>query len=117
MIDVLKVIAVISALVYFNKKLKPRVSTENYRTMNAGLTLLLFASILDFTDGIPALNKVPVIGQRAPYHDLLEDQFGDLPGFVLFAFGAFKELMSGERSDIDNNFSTTTKQQLCIHAV
>lgn len=61
--------------------------------MNAGLSLLLFASTLDFTDGVRSLNKVPVIGQRAPFHDVLEDQFGDLPGFALFAIGAFREIM------------------------
>jgi len=93
MIDILKVVAVISALVYLNTKIKPKVSPANYWTMNAGLSLLLFASTLDFTDGIPSLNKVPVLGQRAPFHDILEDQFGDLPGFSLFAIGAFRAIM------------------------
>ena len=97
MIDLLKVVAVVTALIYLNTKAKSRVSTPNYRIMNAGLSLLLFAAILDFTDGIPALNHVPIIGQRAPYHDLLEDQFGDIPGFALFAFGALREIMSKEK--------------------
>lgn len=93
MFDVLKTVAVLSALVYLNTKLKSKVSPANYWTMNAGLSLLLFASTLDFTDGIKSLNKVPVLGQRAPFHDVLEDQFGDLPGFSLFAIGAFREML------------------------
>jgi hypothetical protein len=93
MADLLKVVAVLAALIYLNKKAKTRVSDANFWTMNAGLSLLLFASILDFTDGFRVLNHVPVIGQRAPYHDLLEDQFGDIPGFALFAFGAFREML------------------------
>ena len=93
MVDIFKVVAVLTAIVYLNKKAKSRVSTSNYWIMNAGLSLLLFASVLDFTDGIRALNKVPVIGQRAPFHDVLEDQFGDLPGFSLFALGAFRQIM------------------------
>ena len=96
MIDLMKVVAVVTALVYLNTKAKSHVSTPNYRIMNAGLSLLLFAAVLDFTDGIPALNHVPIIGQRAPYHDLLEDQFGDIPGFALFAFGALREIMNRE---------------------
>ena len=98
MVDILKVMAVLAAIIYLNKKAKSRVSTTNYWIMNSGLSLLMFAAILDFTDGIPALNHVPVIGQRAPYHDLLEDQFGDLPGFSLFALGAFREIMGRKRS-------------------
>ena len=96
MVDVFKVIAVLGALIYLNTKAKSRVSTANYRIMNTGLSLLLFASVLDFTDGIRALDEVPVVGQRAPYHDVLEDQFGDMPGFVLFALGAFREIMAKE---------------------
>ena len=96
MVDILKVIAVLGALVYLNTKAKSRVSTTNYRIMNAGLSLLLFASILDFTDGIRALDNVPVVGQRAPFHDVLEDQVGDMPGFTLFALGAFREIMASE---------------------
>ncbi len=96
MVDILKVLAVLSALLYLNRRAKSRVSTTNYRIMNAGLSLLLFASILDFTDGFRALDKVPVIGQRAPFHDILEDQVGDMPGFTLFALGAFREIMRSE---------------------
>lgn len=96
MADILKVIAVLAALVYLNTKAKSRVSKTNYWTMNAGLSLLLFASILDFTDGIRALDRVAVIGQRAPHHDVLEDQFGDIPGFALFALGALREIMKTE---------------------
>ncbi len=96
MVDIAKVIAVLGALIYLNTKAKSRVSTANYRIMNAGLSLLLFASVLDFTDGIRALDKVPIVGQRAPYHDLLEDQVGDMPGFTLFALGAFREIMGSE---------------------
>ena len=98
MVDILKVVAVLAAILYLNKKAKSQVSTTNYWIMNSGLSLLMFAAILDFTDGIPALNYVPIIGQRAPYHDLLEDQFGDLPGFALFALGAFREIMGKKRS-------------------
>jgi hypothetical protein len=68
--------------------------------MNAGLTLLLFASVLDFTDGIKALNHVPIIGQRAPHHDVLEDQFGDIPGFALFALGALREIMRKDEEPV-----------------
>ena len=93
MADLLKVIVVLSVIIYLNKKAKSRISSANFRTMNVGLGLLLFASILDFTDGIRALNHVPIIGQRAPFHDILEDQFGDIPGFALFALGALKEIM------------------------
>lgn len=96
MADILKVVAVLAALLYLNTKAKSRVSTTNYWTMNAGLSLLLFASILDFTDGIRALDRVAVIGQRAPFHDVLEDQFGDIPGFALFALGALREIMRKE---------------------
>lgn len=99
MIDILKVVAVLTALVYLNTKAKSKVSRTNYWTMNTGLSLLLFASTLDFTDGIRSLNKVPVIGQRAPFHDILEDQFGDLPGFALFAIGAFREIMGKTEDD------------------
>lgn len=93
MIDIFKTIAVLAALIYLNTKARKHVSTSNYWIMNTGLSLLLFASILDFTDGIPALNKVPIIGQRAPHHDFLEDQIGDMPGFSLFAIGAFRAIM------------------------
>lgn len=93
MFDFLKIFAVLAALVYLNTKARSRVSSTNYWTMNAGLSLLLFASILDFTDGIRALNHVPIIGQRALHHDILEDQFGDIPGFALFALGALREIM------------------------
>ena len=99
MVDILKVLAVLAAIIYLNTKAKSQVSTTNYRLMNTGLSLLLFASILDFTDGVRALNHVPIIGQRAPFHDLLEDQFGDLPGFSLFALGAFRELKEKEPAE------------------
>ena len=93
MIDLLKVVAVLAAIIFLNTKAKSRVSATNLRIMNTGLGLLLFASVLDFTDGVRALNHVPVLGQRAPHHDILEDQFGDIPGFALFALGALKEIM------------------------
>jgi hypothetical protein len=98
MFDFLKIIAVVSALVYLNTKAKSHMSTGNYWTMNTGLSLLLFAATLDFTDGIKALNHVPIIGQRASFHDILEDQFGDIPGFALFAFGALRELVSRDET-------------------
>jgi hypothetical protein len=97
MIDLLKVVAVLTVLYYLNTRARSRVSRTNLRIMNSGLGLLLFASILDFTDGIRALNQVAVIGQRAPYHDVLEDQLGDIPGFALFALGALRQIM--ERND------------------
>ena len=96
MADILKVMAVLAALIYLNTKAKSRVSKANYWTMNTGLSLLLFASILDFADGFRALDRVAVIGQRAPYHDVLEDQFGDIPGFALFALGALREITKKE---------------------
>lgn len=61
--------------------------------MNIGLVLLIVASISDYTDGIESLNYVPVIGGQAPFHDFIEDQVCNTPGFALFAFGAFREIM------------------------
>ncbi len=61
--------------------------------MSAGLILLLFASILDFADGFRCMDNIPVVGGRAPLHDILEDQFGDTLGLILFTLGAFGEIV------------------------
>lgn len=93
-IDILKLIVVLAALLYFNFKARPHVSSLNYWIMNAGLCLILFASILDFTDGFESLNHIPILGKKAPFHDILEDQFLDTPGLALFLFGAFREMIT-----------------------
>ena len=90
--DILKLIVTLSALIYFNFKLRSCVSGKSFWIINIGLSLLLFASVLDFTDGIRSLDSFPVIGGRAPFHDILEDQLGDIPGLALLIFGVFREL-------------------------
>jgi len=93
--DIAKLIVVLAAFLYLNVVIRPRIRGRNYWLMNAGLLLLLFAATLDFTDGIKSMDYVPILGHKAPMHDLLEDQFGDTPGFMLFAFGAFCEILKG----------------------
>lgn len=92
-VDILKLIIVLSTFLYLNIKAKPHISRLNYWIMNVGLYLLLFASVLDFTDGIKGLNYIPIIGDEAPFHDVLEDQFADTPGLALFIFAAFREII------------------------
>lgn len=91
--DILKLIVVLAAFIYLNLKVRPRAKALNYWVMNIGLCLLIFASVLDFTDGFKVLDDIPVLGKKDPFHDLLEDQFGDTPGLALFALGAFKEIL------------------------
>ena len=92
--DIFKLIVVLIALLYLNLKLRPsQIDPKNYWIMNIGLLLLLFASVLDFADGIKALDNFPILGKKAPFHDVLEDQFGDIPGLALFIFGAFREIL------------------------
>lgn len=91
--DILKVIVILIALLYLNLKIKPYINPRNYWLMNVGLYLLLFAAALDFTDGIGSLNYFPILGREAPFHDVLEDQFGDTPGLALFMVGAFREVV------------------------
>lgn len=91
--DILKLIVVLIAFLYLNIKVKSHVCPLNYRLMNIGLFLLLVASFIDYTDGIKSLKYVPIIGKKAPYHDFIEDQVCNTPGFALFALGAFMEIM------------------------
>lgn len=97
-LDILKLIVVLISLLYLNLKVKPRSNSVNYRIMNVGLYLLLFSSLLDFTDGFKSLSYVPILGKKYLFHDLLEDQFSNTPGFALFVFGAFREIMGIKRN-------------------
>lgn len=97
-LDILKLIVVLISLLYLNFKVKPQIGSVNYRIMNIGLYLLLFASLLDFTDGFKSLDYIPILGKKYLFHDILEDQFSNTPGFALFVFGAFREIMSIKRS-------------------
>lgn len=92
-LDILKIIVILAAFAYFNLRARPHVNTANYWIMNAGLCLLLFASVLDFTDGFKSLNNVAILGKKAPLHDFLEDQIFDTPGIALFILGAFREII------------------------
>ena len=96
-IDILKLIVVSAAFFYFNFKVKPYISRPNFWIMNIGLLLLLLASILDFTDGFKCLNHIPILGKKALFHDVLEDQFFDTPGLALFALGAFREILKSRK--------------------
>lgn len=95
--DFLKLIVVLAAILYLNFKVSPKISRPNLVLMNIGLSLLLFAALLDFTDGFKSLDYLPILGKKAPFHDFLEDQIGDTPGLALFALGAFRELISKKR--------------------
>ena len=92
-LDIFKLIVVLIALLYLNIKIRPNISLPNLVIMNIGLLLLLFASVLDFTDGLRSLDNVPILGGEDPWHDTLEDQFGDIPGLAKFIFGAFREIL------------------------
>jgi len=96
-IDILKLIVVLIVFLYLNLKVKPCISRPNFWIMNIGLLLLLLASILDFTDGFKCLNHIPILGKKAPLHDVLEDQFFDTPGLALFALGAFREILKSKK--------------------
>lgn len=97
-LDILKLIVVLLSLLYLNLKIKPQVSSVNYRIMNVGLFLLLFSSLLDFTDGVKNLNYILILGKKSLFHDIIEDQFSNTPGFALFVLGAFREIMSVKRN-------------------
>ena len=45
MADILKVAAVLAAIIYLNSKAKSRVSTTNHRIMNTGLGFLLVEQV------------------------------------------------------------------------
>jgi hypothetical protein len=91
--DIFKLIVVLAAILYFNIRVRRGIKPTNTRIINIGLCLLLFASALDFLDGFKSLNHFPIIGKKAPFHDILEDQFGDIPGLALFIWGTFREMM------------------------
>src|SRR3990167_10228782 len=93
-LDVLKLIIVLMALIWLNLGIRPpRIISPDYWVMNIGLLLLLFASVLDFADGIKSLDNFPILGDKAPFHDTLEDQFFDMPGLAIFILGAFREIL------------------------
>ena len=93
-LDVLKLIIVLIALIWLNLGIRPpRITPPNYWIMNIGLLLLLFASVLDFADGIKSMDNFPILGHKAPFHDTLEDQFFDMPGLAIFILGAFREIL------------------------
>ena len=92
-IDVLKVIVLLIALIYFNRKLKGDVSQASFWMINIGLFLILFAAVLDYCDGLRAFNFVPILGKMDPVHDFLEDQIGDTLGLLFFITGTFRELI------------------------
>jgi len=96
-LDILKVVVILIAFFYFNVKIKSNMSRFNYWIANTGLLLLLFASVLDFADGFQSLSNIPILGRNAPFHDILEDQFGDTPGLALFALGMFKQILRGKK--------------------
>jgi hypothetical protein len=91
--DILKLLVVLTASVYFNLKIKSQMKSVNCWLVNIGLCLLLFASLLDFTDGISKISDVPILGSHAPFHDILEDQLGDTLGLALFILGVFKQIL------------------------
>ncbi len=95
--DILKLVIVFIALLYFSLKVRPYMKPANYWMATIGLCLLLFAAILDFCDGIRALDNVLILGRNCPFHDTLEDQFGDSPGLALFIIGVFKEIISRKK--------------------
>lgn len=92
-LDILKLIVVLITFLYLNFKLRKNISVSNYWIMNIGLILLIFSSLLDYTDGLKAFENIPVLGRKDPLHDLIEDQFSNTPGFALFAFGTFREIL------------------------
>lgn len=93
-IDVTQVAVVVTVIIIFNFRVRPFLSRSNLLKANAGLLLLLFTAIMDFTDGIRSLDNVPILGNKAPYHDILEDQFFYNLGLILFCLGVFKALVS-----------------------
>ena len=95
--DFLKVVVVLAAFIYLHFKLRPHISAINLSLMSIGLFLLLFASVLDFSDGFKCLDNVAILGKNAPYHDFLEDQIGDTPGLTFLLLGAFREFMAPQK--------------------
>ena len=95
--DIIKFFVVITGLFVLNTRLKSQTGIVNLVVMNAGLCLLLIASFLDFTDGFHSLDQIPVIGKKAPLHDLIEDQFADTPGIALFIWGAFRAIATARK--------------------
>ncbi|NQT23134.1 MAG: hypothetical protein HQ579_06835 [Candidatus Omnitrophica bacterium] len=92
-LDILKLLVVLIAILYLNIRVRPKMSAVNYWIANAGLLLLLVASVLDFADAIRSLDNVPILGSKDPIHDLIEDQFADVPGLALFAIGTLREIL------------------------
>jgi len=91
-LDILKVIVVIAAIFYLNLKIKKYLSASDCLMMNVGLSLILFSSVLDYTDDLARIEYFPIFGRKAYLHDVLEDQFGWCLGFSLFVFGVFRSI-------------------------
>lgn len=89
--DFLKVIVTSIAIITFFIQ-KRKENPTDALLMGIGLIFLFCASILDFTDGIPALENTPILSRSDPWHDVLEDQIFDTTGLLLFITGAFRAL-------------------------
>ena len=94
--DVFKLIVICLAATYFWITTRKRMATTNRFLVGAGLLFLFCASFLDFADGIKAFENTPILGRSDPWHDILEDQVFDAPGFILLFLGAFREMGSNE---------------------
>lgn len=102
-LDILKLIVILIAFFYLNFKVKPYISQRNYWLMNLGLCLVIFASVLDFADGMESLDFVPILGRKAPLHDILEDQIADTSGLALFIWGALREIIKSKTKEKKSN--------------
>lgn len=89
--DILKLIVIGIAFIYFRLKVKG-VASPNRGLISIGLILLFSAAVLDFADGIKALENTPILSRADPLHDFLEDQVFDTLGLVLLLFGSFREM-------------------------
>jgi len=96
--DILKFITLVVSLLYFNLKIKPHVSPVNTRLINLGLALILFASFLDYVDGVKVLNHISLLNGENIVHDVLEDQVGDTCGIALFIVGTFREILKKRKN-------------------
>jgi hypothetical protein len=88
--DILKLIVIGVAFAYF--RLKVNIASSNRGLISIGLILLFSAAVLDFADGIKALENTPILSRADPWHDILEDQVFDTLGLVLLLFGSFREM-------------------------
>jgi hypothetical protein len=89
--DILKLI--VTGIAFFYFWLKVKIASSNRGLIGIGLILLFSAAVLDFTDGIKALENTPILSRADPWHDVLEDQVFDTLGLVLLLFGSFREML------------------------